>query len=75
MAAAHAHENLLNVGLRSARHAADRRGIDRSIAPTQQGQAFFAHDAFENSLALQPLMLLDRQEGHADAVRPSLGQT
>ena len=74
MPGATAHENLLNVGLRRARHAADRRGIDRSVAPAEQRQAFFADDAFENSFALQALVLLDRQKRHADAVGPRLRQ-
>ncbi len=69
-----AHENLLDVGLRSARHAADRGGIDRRIPPAEQGQAFFANDALENSFALQALVLLDRQERHADAVGSGLRQ-
>src|SRR5271165_3448970 len=64
-----ANEYLLNIRLRSASHAADRGRINRSIPPAEQRQAFFSDDAFENSLALQALVLLDRQKRHADAIR------
>ena len=37
-------------------------------------QAFFAHDALENAFALQALVLLHRQEDHADAVLAGCGQ-
>src|SRR6202030_1962816 len=68
------HENLLDVRLRSPRHPADRRSIDRRIAPAEQSQAFFADNALQSSFALQSPMLFNRQESHAHAVGSRLGQ-
>ena len=62
------HENLFDVRLRCARHAADRAAVDRRIPPAENTQPFFLDDALDDSLGLQALMLLDRQEHHADAV-------
>ena len=68
MPGAHAHEDLLDIGLARARHAADRVAVDRRVAPAEHGQAFFADDALEDAFADQALRVLDRQEDHADAV-------
>jgi len=68
-------KNLLDVRLRNPRHAAYGGAIDGSIAPAQQRESFFADDALENSFALQALMLLDRQERHADGVGTGSGQS
>ena len=61
-------EDLLDVGLRSARHAADGRAVDGRVAPAEHGEAFFADDALEDAFALQARLRLHRQEGHAHAV-------
>ena len=61
-------EDLLDVGLRSARHAADGRAVDGRVAPAEHGEPLFAHDALEDAFALQAVVRLHRQEDHADAV-------
>ena len=63
-----ADEDLLDVRLRAARHAADGRAVDGRIAPAEHGQAFFAHDALHDAFALQARVRLHGQEGHAHAV-------
>ncbi len=68
MPRAAAEEDLLDVRLRGARHAADGAALDRRIAPAQHGESFFLRDALEDAFAQQPLLRLHRQEHHADAV-------
>ena len=63
-----ADEDLLDVGLRVARHAADGRAVDGRIAPAEHGEPFLAHDALEDAFALQARVPLHRQERHAHAV-------
>ena len=63
-----ADEDLLDVGLRDPRDPADGRAFDRSIAPAEHAQAFFAHDPLDDAFALQTRMRLDRQKHHPDAV-------
>src|SRR5216683_4133497 len=63
------YKNLLNVGLRGSRHAADCGSVNWRIPPAQHRQSFLAHNAFQDSLALQALMLFYWQECHAHAVR------
>src|SRR5260370_18017865 len=62
------YKNLLNVGLRGSRHAADCGSVNWRIAPAQHGESFLAHNALQDSLALQALMLFYWQECHAQAV-------
>src|SRR6266852_2451585 len=50
------YKNLLDVGLRGSRHAADCGSVDRRIPPAQHGKSFLAHNSFQDSLALQALM-------------------
>ena len=63
-----AHEDLLDVGLRHARHAPDGAAVDGRIPPPQHRQPFLAHDPLHDALALQPRMRFHRQEHHAHAV-------
>src|SRR6266852_988860 len=63
------YKNLLDVGLRGSRHAADCGSVDRRIPPAQHGKSFLAHNSFQDSLALQALMIFYWQECHAHAVR------
>ena len=67
-ALAAADEDLLDVRLRVARHAADGGAVDRRVAPAEHGETFFADDALDDAFALQALVRLHRQEHHADAV-------
>ena len=62
------HENLLDVRLRSSRHAPDCVSIYGRVAPAEHRQTFFSDDAFEDSLALQALMFLNWQKCHAHGV-------
>ena len=50
--AACADENLLDIRLRGARHAADGVAVDRRIAPAEDREPFFADDALEDAFAL-----------------------
>jgi hypothetical protein len=68
------HEDLLNIRLRTASHAADGRAVDGRIAPAQHGKALLADDALQDAFALQARMRLYRKEGHAHAVFPGRGQ-
>src|SRR5260370_8114192 len=63
------YKNLLNVGLRGSRHAADCGSVNWRIATAEKGECFLAHNALQDSLALQALMLFYWQECHAHAVR------
>ncbi len=63
-----ADEDLLDVGLGGAGHAADGIAIHGSIAPAEDGEPFLADDALEDAFAGEALVGLDGQEGHADAV-------
>jgi hypothetical protein len=63
-----AYKNLLDVGLRTSRHAADRGSFDRRIPPAKHRQSFLAHNAFQNTLTLQALMFLHRQKRHSHAI-------
>src|SRR5579872_554014 len=63
-----ANKHLLDIGLRGPRDSSNGRGIDRRIAPAEQGKTFFPDDPLEKSFGLQTLLLLYRQEGHAYAV-------
>ena len=47
--------------------------IHRSVAPAENRQPFFARDSFDDAFAQQPLLRIDRQEHHPDAVRPASG--
>jgi hypothetical protein len=62
------HEDLLDIGLRSARHAANGRRIDGSIAPAEHRETLFADDALDNAFALQADMRFHGKECHAHAV-------
>ena len=63
-----ADEDLLDVGLGGAGDATDGIAIDGGIAPAEDGEAFLADDALQDTLAGQALVGLDGQKGHADAV-------
>src|SRR5262249_32984207 len=67
-------ENLLDIRLRSPGVAADGIGIHRRVAPAEHRESLFLRHALDNALAHQPLLRLDRQEHHANAVGPRLGQ-
>jgi len=54
--------------LRSARHAADGRTIDGSVAPTEHGETLFADDALDDAFLLPADVRLDGKESHAHAV-------
>ena len=69
-----ADKDLLDVGLRGPRHPANRRGIHRRIPPAENGQSLLAHNAFQNSFALQSVMFFHGQECHAHAVGTGRGQ-
>jgi hypothetical protein len=60
--------------LRPSRYTANRGSEARRIAPSNYRQALLAHNALQNSFALQALVFLDRQERHANAIKPGLGQ-
>ncbi len=70
-APAAAQENLLDVRLRIAGHAADGGAVDGGVAPAEHGEALFADDALDDALALQARGRLDRQKRHAHAVFPT----
>ena len=61
-------EDLLDVGLRVAGHTADGGAVDGRIAPAEDGEAFFAHDAFDDAFGAEARLRFHGQEGHADAV-------
>ena len=63
-----ADENLLNVRLGGAGHASDGVDINRGVAPAEEGEAFFANNAFQNSLCGKALMAFHRHKDHTDAV-------
>ena len=67
-APAAADEHLLNIGLRSPRHAADGRPVDRRIAPTEQAEPFFGKQALDQPFRGPAGRRLDRKESHAHAV-------
>ena len=54
--------------MRSARHAANGITVDRSIAPTQGGESFFADDPLQHAFAIQARLLFDRKKGHSNRV-------
>src|SRR4029077_5794474 len=68
------YKDLLDVRLRTSRHAANGGSEARRVPPPQYRQSFLAHDALQNSFALQPLMFLYRQKRHADAISPGQRQ-
>src|SRR4029077_1248877 len=68
------YKDLLDVRLRTSRHAANGGSEARRVPPPQYRQSFLAHDALQNSFALQPLMSLHRQERHAYAISPGQRQ-
>ena len=72
-----ADENLLDVGLRVARHPPDHVAVDRRVAPAQHAKSFLAHDLFDDSFAQQPVMRIDRKKYHAHSVltRSRQGET
>ena len=61
-------EDLLDVGLGAARHAADGGAVGRDIAPAEHREALFAHDVLQDALAVQALVPFNREKGHAHAV-------
>ena len=61
-------KDLLDVGLRAARHAPNRGAVHRRIAPAHHLEALFADDLFHHAFALQPLQLAHRQKHHAHRV-------
>ena len=67
-------EHLLNVRLRITSHAADGRSVNGCITPAEDSEPFFARDALQNSLALQPLLLFHGEKNHTYAVRAGLRQ-
>ena len=69
-----ADEDLLDIGLRGARLAADGVAVDRRVAPAENRQALFLRNALEDAFALQAAVLVHRQEDHAHAVFAGLGQ-
>ncbi len=69
-----AQKHLFDIGLHGARFSPDGVAVQRRVAPAEHGQALFAGDFLHHSLADQPLLALDRQEHHADAVRARLWQ-
>src|SRR6266849_7162997 len=66
------YKDLLDVRLRTSRDAANGGTEARRIPPAEYRQSLLAHEALQNSFALQPLMFLHRQERHAYAI--SAGQ-
>ena len=67
-------KDLLDVGLRTARHASNRRGVHRRVAPAHHLEALFGDDLFHHAFALQPLQLAHRQKDHAHRVAARRGQ-
>ena len=64
-----ADEDLLDVGLRVARHAADGRAVDGRIAPAEDGEAFLARRSARRCLRTAGAACGSTgQEHHADAV-------
>jgi len=63
-----ADEDLFDIRLGSARHAADGGALDGRIAPAQDLEAFLANDALDDAFRDEPLLALDREKNHADAV-------
>src|SRR5262249_30495885 len=59
---------LLDIRLRGARHAADSRAVNGGVAPTQDLEALFAHDAFYDAFGDKPLLAFHRKKDHAHAV-------
>src|SRR6266849_4992046 len=62
------YKDLLDVRLRTSRHAANGGSEARRIPPAEYRQSLLAHNALQNSFALQPLMFFHRQERHAYAI-------
>src|SRR5207253_706693 len=62
------YENLLNIRLRSARHAANGITVDRSIAPTQGGESFLTDDPLQHAFAIQARLFFDGKKGHSNRV-------
>ena len=65
---------LLDVRLRTSRHAANSGRKARGIAPAQHCQALLAHNALQNSFALQSRMFLHRQKCHPHAISAGKSQ-
>ncbi len=68
-------EDLLDVGLRAARYAADGGAVDRRIAPAHHLESLFADDLFDYAFTLQALQLADGQKNHSNRVAAGLGQS
>ena len=69
------HEDLLDVRLRVARHAPDRRRHRSACrASRSTRQPFLHHDPLHDALRTQPRVRFHRQEHHADAVLPGRRQ-
>ncbi len=63
-----ANEDLLDVGLRCARNAADCIHLHRRVAPAEHRESLFASDPFQNALGQQAMRRLYGQKHHADAI-------
>src|ERR1017187_7346879 len=61
-------EDLLDIGLRVARHAADRRAVDGRVAPTADAEPFLHYDALHDTFGAQPRVRFHGQEYHAHSV-------
>jgi len=67
-------EDLLDVRLSAAGQAANRVGVYRRVAPTQNRKAFLNHDFFHQSFATHALVRFHRKKHHAHAVFAGRGQ-
>ena len=61
-------ENLFDVRLRIARHAAHGASIDRRIAPAEHGESFFSYDAFDDAFGFEPLLPLHRKKNNPHTI-------
>ena len=67
-------KQLLDVGLRRARFAADSDSVHRRIAPANYLQPLFLRNALDHALGLQAAVLLNRQKTHGHAIGARLRQ-
>ena len=67
-------ENLLDVGLRVARHAPDRVSVDRRVAPAEHGQPLLARGFLHDAFAEDSVLRIDGKKYHPDAIFAGRGK-
>src|SRR5688572_12406197 len=69
------HEDLLDVGLRSARHSPDSFGVHWRVPPAEHFESLFVGNALQHAFYQQTRLALDWKKDHADAVLAWFRQT